>query len=55
MNENIIAKEIVEEEKAIVTVRPGITDWASIWNIGSIKPWSKKPSAPQNMLPLSQR
>jgi lipopolysaccharide/colanic/teichoic acid biosynthesis glycosyltransferase len=21
-----------EEEKAILTVRPGITDWASIWN-----------------------
>jgi len=21
-----------EEEKAILSVRPGITDWASIWN-----------------------
>ncbi len=21
-----------EEEKAILTVRPGITDWASLWN-----------------------
>lgn len=22
-----------EEEKAILTVRPGLTDWASLWNI----------------------
>jgi len=21
-----------EEDKALLTVRPGITDWASIWN-----------------------
>ena len=27
-----------DDEKVILTVRPGITDWASMWNIGPIKP-----------------
>ncbi len=25
-------RTVTEEEKAVLTVRPGITDWASIWN-----------------------
>ena len=36
-----------EEEKAILSVKPGITDWASIWNSdeGKILEGSKDPDA----------